>query len=238
MSRISTIVSQPQKISDDKSFMYKFSFLLAAIMSLSAYIILQSFNGVSELSMSKSLNSNLVTLESIEREINGNIISLAIVEDDFSELALIDLSDISFVSDEKQIQEPLKSDINVASLSTSPLVDKVVVPKIEKKKVFISSQDGNSLSFIKKKFYATNNSLFSIKLSQRFYKSKKYDQALKWALISNEVNSKSDKSWIMFAKIKDKLGKKQDAINALTQYLKTSSSKEITKLLKNLKASV
>ncbi len=238
MSRISTIVSQPQKISDDKSFIYKFSFLLAAIVSLSAYIILQSFSVASESSISKSMSSKLVTLESIEREMNGNIISLAVVEDDFSELALIDLSDISFASDEKQIQEPLKSDVNVASVSTSLLVDKVVVPKVEKKKVFISSQDGNSLSFIKKKFYATNNSLFSIKLSQKFYESKKYDKALKWALISNEVNSKSDKSWVMFAKIKDKMGKKQDAINALSHYLKDNSSKEITKLLKNLKASV
>ncbi len=234
MSRISTIVSQPQKISDDKSFIYKFSFLLAAIVSLSAYIILQSLSGASELSISKSMSSKLVTLESIEREINGNIVSLDVVEDDFSELALIDLSDISFASIEKQIQEPLK---NISSSSVAPIAP-VAVPKVLKKKVFISSQDGNSLSFIKKKFYATNNSLFSIKLSQRFYESKKYEKALKWALISNEVNSKSDKSWIMFAKIKDKMGKKRDAINALSHYLKDNSSIEITKLLKNLKASV
>jgi hypothetical protein len=235
MSRISTIVSQPQKISDDKSFMFKISFLLAAIMGLSAYIILQNFTLVSSPVMLSSSNSNLVTLESIEREINGNIVSLDIVEDDFSELALIDLSDISF---EKQMQEPLVSEKNVQSKPTVALDQKVATPKVKEKKVFISSQDGNSLSFIKKKFYATNNSVFSIKLSQRFFEAKKYNQALKWALISNEVNSKSDKSWIMFAKIKDKMGKKQDAINALTQYLKNNSSKEITKLLKNLKVSV
>ncbi len=234
MSRISTIVSQPQKISDDKSFMFKISFLLAAIMGLSAYIILQNFNLVGSSFTGSSSNSNLVTLESIEREINGNIISLDVVEDDFSELALIDLSDISF---EKQIQEPLIVEKNVQSKPKDE-VEKIATLKVKEKKVFISSQDGNSLSFIKKKFYATNNSLFSVKLSQRFFDAKKYDRALKWALISNEVDSKSDKSWIMFAKIKDKMGKKQDAINALTQYLKNNSSKEIAKLLKNLKASV
>ncbi len=235
MSRISTIVSQPQKISDDKSFMFKISFLLAAIMGLSAYIILQNFTQTDRSFVASYSNLNLVTLESIEREINGNIVSLDIVEDDFSELALVDLSDISF---EKQIQEPLVSEKNVQSKPTVAKVQKVATPKVKEKKVFISSQDGNSLSFIKKKFYATNNSVFSINLSQRFFKAKKYEQALKWALISNEVDSKSDKSWVMFAKIKEKMGKKQDAINALAQYLKNNNSKEIAKLLKNLKASV
>lgn len=236
MSRISTIVSQPQKISDDKSFIFKFSFLLAAIMGLSAYIILQNFKVDSSFTVSSS-SSNLVTLESIEREINGNIVSLDVIEDDFSELALIDLSDISFASSKEQISENSTQSKPTVAEPTVAEASKVATPKVEKK-VFISSQGGNSLSFIKKKFYATNNSVFSIKLSQRFFETKKYDRALKWALISNEVDSKSDKSWIMFAKIKDKMGKKQDAINALTQYLKNNNSKEITKLLKNLKASV
>ncbi|HIP02700.1 MAG TPA: anaphase-promoting protein, partial [Campylobacterales bacterium] len=110
--------------------------------------------------------------------------------------------------------------------------------KENKKKVFITSQDDNSLSFIKKKFYATNNAVFSIKLAKKFYESKKYKQALKWSLITNEIDSKNEQSWLMFAKIKDKMGKKQDAINALNEYLKRENSSKAISLLKEIKKSV
>ena len=230
MSRISTIVSASEKISDDKGFIYKFSFLLATIMGLCAYIILQSFNAVDDLSLTYGESSEFVSLEMIEREINGNSVDLAVIEDDFSQLALIDLSGIVLSS--RQTQSPVQKDEVQVVVPTAKTFE-----KSDKKKIFISSQDGNSLSFIKKKFYATNNSLFSIKLAQRFYESKKYKKALKWALITNEIDAKSEQSWIMFAKIKMKLGRKQDAINALNQYLKHNSSVEAVKMLKNLKKS-
>ncbi len=228
MSRISTIVSQSEiNISDDKNFLYKFSFLLVVIVGLSAYIIMQSYSTVDDLSKSYEEHINLATLETIEREINGNRVDLVIVEDDFSELASIDLSGI--IMSQPVVQNPVTS--HVAQIPTM----KINIQEPKKGKVFISSQEGNSLSFIKKKFYATNNSTFSIKLAKKFYESNKYKQALKWTLITNEIDAQSEESWIMFAKIKEKMGKKQDAINALDEYLKHQRSVKVTKLLKNLR---
>lgn len=237
MSRISTIVSESErKISDDKSFMKKFSFLLATIVGLSAYIIMQGFNAVNDISLPYTDSTNFVSLEVLEREINGNSVNLAVIEDDFSELASIDLSGISLFESMKK--EPVQSVTQNHVQSIKAVETKAKKSEINKKKVFITSQDGNSLSFIKKKFHATNNALFSIKLAEKFYESKKYEKALKWSLITNEIDSKSEQSWIMFAKIKEKMGRKQDAINALNEYLKHGKSQKARSLLKEIKKSV
>ncbi len=236
LSRISTIVSEAErKMTDDKSFMQKFSLLLAVIVGLSAYIIVQGFNAVDDLSLPYENSINFASLEMVEREINGNSVNLAVIEDDFSELASIDLSGISlFQPMHKQPQERYEQNHKQTVVPERT----VKIDKTDKKRVFITSQDGNSLSFIKKKFHATNNALFSIKLAQKFYESKKYQQALKWSLITNEIDSKSEQSWLMFAKIKDKMGKKQDAINALNEYLKHENSLKASTLLKEIKKSV
>ncbi|HIP59295.1 MAG TPA: hypothetical protein EYH01_02585 [Campylobacterales bacterium] len=243
LSRISTIVSESErKITDDKSFMQKFSFLLTVIVGLSAYIIVQGFNAVDNLSLPYEDKIKFVSLEMVEREINGNNINLAVIEDDFSELVSIDLSGISLF----QPMKPMQNVQNVPhqryeqNHQQTVMVEKRVstIKKEDKKKVFITSQDGNSLSFIKKKFYATNNAVFSIKLAEKFYESKKYQQALKWSLITNEIDSKNEQSWLMFAKIKNQMGKKQDAINALNEYLKRENSSKAISLLKEIKKSV
>ncbi len=239
MSRISTIVSQSERdISNDKNFIYKFSFLLVVIVGLSSYIIMQSYSTVDNLSKPYQEHIGLATLETVEREINGNRVNLAIVEDDFSELASIDLSGIVMPS--RSVTQKSQSTQVVHNIPQR--IDAQILPAVKattqepkKAKVFISSQEGNSLSFIKKKFYATNNSAFSIKLAKRFFESNKYEQALKWTLITNEIDAKSEESWIMFAKIKEKMGKKQDAINALNEYLKHQKSIKVAKLLKNLR---
>ncbi len=236
MSRISTIVSEAErKITDDKSFMQKFSFLLATIVGLSAYIIVQGFNAVDDISLPYT-NMNLVSLEVLEREVNGNSVDLSVIEDDFSELASIDLSGIALF----QSMQKVPAQRYEQNHKQTVIVEKRVqaIKQDDKKKVFITSQDGNSLSFIKKKFYATNNALFSIKLAEKFYESKKYQQALKWSLITNEIDAKGEQSWLMFAKIKDKMGKKQDAINALNEYLKHEKSSRVITLLKEIKKSV
>jgi tetratricopeptide (TPR) repeat protein len=234
MSRISTIVSEyERKSSNDNSFTYKFSFLLIVIVVLSAYIIIHSYNVVDALSSPYKDSTPLATLESIEREINGNSVDLLVIEDDFSELASIDLSGIRLFDPQKDVTAHKQSKNRYQSINSNENIKPA-----KKKKVFITSQEGSSLSFIKKKFYATNNAAFSIKLAKKFYASKKYKQALKWSLITNEIDAKSEESWIMFAKIKDKMGKKQDAINALNEYLKHENSKKAAQLLKKIQKSV
>lgn len=237
-SRISTIVSEAERtIVDDKSFIYKFSFLLVIIVALSTYIIIQGLHSVDDLSMPYEKRMELANLETIEREMNGNAVNLLVVEDDFSDLSPLDLSGIMLsvqrAESPKIYTQAVPKEVQHNTFSAKP-----VETKVQKKKVFISSEEGHSISFIKKKFYATNNAIFSIKLAKHFYASEKYEQALKWALITNEIDAKSEESWVMFAQIKEKMGRRQDAINALTEYLKHENSVKVSKLLKNLRESV
>jgi tetratricopeptide (TPR) repeat protein len=233
VSRISTIVSEAErKEIHDKSSVQKFSLLLVVIAVLSVYIIIQGFSMVKEM---PSYDNRYSSLETIERELNGNIVNLNVIEDDFSELSSIDLKGVSLFPSQRQSEFSSNQQIHIeAPVSKSAKRDKL---KTTNKKIMITSQNGDSLSFIKKKFYATNNASFSIRLAKLFYNSKKYKKALKWSLITNEINSNSEESWLMFAKIKAKMGKKQDAINALNQYLKHSNSPKAVKLLKKIKKS-
>ncbi len=242
MSRISTIVSEAERreamaTGNNDGKLKKYLFLLIVIVTLSAYIIIQSFNAVDNL----SLSYKNISLEMVEREINGNSVNLTVLEDDFSELNPIDLSGITLV--QPSVKEEVRKE-KISSVNTqNKIIDKAQKTKAKKahkskNRIFITSQDGNSLSFIKKKFYATNNAVFSMKIAEKFYNSKKYEKALKWSLITNEIDSKNEKSWLMFAKIKNKMGKKQDAINALHEYLKHQKSTKAVALLKKIKKSV
>lgn len=253
MARISTVVSEnEQKLTDDKQFMVKFASLIAVIVALSGYIILQGLLAVDDLSFGLKEHTSLNNLQMIERDINGNNVNLAVVEDDFNDLSALDLSGIvlasqqavssysehieapSYQRDTVAVAQPEKVKVLISDGASSNSAQNHAA----KQKVIISSQDeGEALSFIKKKFYATNNAVFSMKLAKKFYEAKKYDQALKWVLITNEINTNSEESWIMFAKIKEKMGKRQDAINALNEYLKHENSPKALQVLADLQAS-
>jgi hypothetical protein len=85
-----------------------------------------------------------------------------------------------------------------------------------------------------KKFKKTNDFKLALKLSRLYYTSKDYKKSLKWAMIANELNDKDDRSWILFAKTKIKLGDKSIAKKALITYNKTYHSKKVKELLKRI----
>ena len=66
------------------------------------------------------------------------------------------------------------------------------------------------------------------------YTTKNYTESSKWALIANQLDPDSEKSWLWFAKSKLKLGQKEDAIVALKAYLKTNKSKAAQTLLNQI----
>jgi hypothetical protein len=223
-------------IVDDRMFMNKFIILLSLIIALSVYIILGAANSVDDLSKISytNLKNDIVTLDDIERKVNGNLVSLEIVEDDFSEISFEDLGVIE------------NQNNSISKVESKVIQHKIVKTKpVLKKKIFITSQvsskskgSSNSFSFMKKKFYATNSSDISLKIAKKFYNTKSYKKALKWALITNEIDAKSEQSWIIFANVKDKMGKTKDAIAALSHYLKEHDSNKAKRLLVTLKAKV
>ncbi|EPH07835.1 hypothetical protein HMPREF9309_01090 [Campylobacter ureolyticus ACS-301-V-Sch3b] len=88
---------------------------------------------------------------------------------------------------------------------------------------------------LEEKFYASNDILYSLKLAQNAYDNKRYDEAIKWALISNEIDKDSAKSWIIFAKANYKKGNKQDALIALENFNSRVSNPEVIATIKQMK---
>jgi tetratricopeptide (TPR) repeat protein len=110
-----------------------------------------------------------------------------------------------------------------------------VVDKKEEKKLEISSTEIDTIKYLKNKFFATENIVFAIMLSEEFFNAENYEESIKWALTANEIDSRNDKSWYWFAKNKVKLGQKDDAIKAIESFLGNNTSRRLSDLLKNIK---
>ena len=118
------------------------------------------------------------------------------------------------------------SNRNYTNVENTPKKGRVII-KTSPLKV-----DKNSLE---EKFYASNDILYSLKLAQNAYDNKRYDEAIKWALISNEIDKNSVKSWIIFAKANYKKGNKQDALIALENFNSRVSNPEVIATIKQMK---
>ncbi|QKF64608.1 tetratricopeptide repeat protein [Campylobacter corcagiensis] len=91
-------------------------------------------------------------------------------------------------------------------------------------------------SSLESKFYSTGNIMYSLSISENAYSKKNYDEAIKWALISNEVDKNSAQSWILFAKANYKKGNKQDALIALESFNAKRQNPEVQAVINQIKA--
>ncbi len=234
--RISRIIDKEPTIFDDKNFVKMFTMLMALIIAVSLFLIYHSIDQVSDVSsLRKMIQKDILTLGTAEKELNGNVISLEVLEDNFDEFSEQEL--LEMAAQERALSKPVEQ--KKAEQKSHPVVVKHTSrPKIEITSTPIHTKKTHtrrSLKSLKKKFYATNNPKYALQIAQRFYDAKRYKEALKWSLIANEVDEQKPESWIMFAKAKMKMGKRQDAINVLNAYLKTYTSAKISRYLEKIK---
>ncbi len=84
---------------------------------------------------------------------------------------------------------------------------------------------------IKERFSKNRKIEYALDIAQIYYESGNFAEAQKWALVANGIDSNDAKSWMIFAKIKHKEGKNQEAIKILERYLSKFYSKEAKNLL-------
>jgi len=123
-----------------------------------------------------------------------------------------------------------KEDKVDTALLPPPLMDE---PK-PKGIIKIETHEVNSIQYLKDKFEKTHNITFALMLAEEYYAMKNYTECNKWALMANNADPDSEKSWIWFAKSKVKLGHKEDAVLALQAYLKSNKSKAAQSLLNQI----
>ncbi len=235
--RITRIIDKEPTIFDDKNFIKTFTLLMMMIIGVSVFLIYHSIHQVNDVSsLRESVHKDMLKLGAVEKELNGNTISLEVLEDDFNEFSEQELMEMA--AQERALHMPSASKVKKEQVSVKETAATVSHPKIEITSTPLGTKKTKtqrSLKSLKKKFYATNNPKYALQIAQRFYNAKRYKEALKWSLIANEVDEQKPESWIMFAKAKMKMGKRQDAINVLNAYLKTYTSAKISRYLKKIK---
>ena len=102
-------------------------------------------------------------------------------------------------------------------------------------KIIISSRKIDKTGYYKKRFLDSKKVKYAIELSKIYFVKKEYKKSLRWAIISNGIDSNSEDSWILFAKNKVKLGRGDEAVNALSVYLRVHDSKKVKRLLSDIK---
>jgi len=103
------------------------------------------------------------------------------------------------------------------------------------KKIQLSSSSINYMETMKKKFLKNKNPRDALLLAKAFYKRKLYKKAEKWSFSANKIDKNLEESWVIFAKSKAKLGKKDEAIKILWMYYKRNKSRKIKELIQNIK---
>ena len=148
-----------------------------------------------------------------------------------------------------QIKEPensLKKETKYRNAPLEPVEDipilheNIVVPdevQAPHKKVELKIKETTSIQAYKdveKRFYQSHDIDDALFLAKGYYKRKAYHKAAYWALETNKINSDIEESWLIFARSKIKLGKKEEAIHILKSYIKASNSPKARALLKRL----
>jgi len=102
----------------------------------------------------------------------------------------------------------------------------------EKKPISINRQNTQEdIHHVIKRFKINNNPALSLFIAKKYYELGKYNKSYNYALITNEINSNIEASWIIFAKSLVKLNERDMAIKTLKTYFDHSGSNKAKILL-------
>jgi hypothetical protein len=122
----------------------------------------------------------------------------------------------------------------VQSVSPRPSGSQTAATKV----VITTTPVSKDMQEIIERFKQTNDPMLSLFLAKRYYQMKKYNLSYNYALITNQLDSTNDESWLLFAKSLVKLGQKKMAVNTLEAYIKNSDSKTAKSLLHDIQSGV
>jgi tetratricopeptide (TPR) repeat protein len=124
--------------------------------------------------------------------------------------------------------DPNDAAFPVAPVSTAPKAKQKVVIEIKKVPV-----DKSVLEGVIERFKKEKDPYDSLFLASTYYLNGEYAKAHDWAVETNKI-ANINESWMMLAKAKYKLGKKEEALELLKSFLKTQDSKEAEVLMKKI----
>ncbi|WP_295420008.1 CDC27 family protein [Sulfurovum sp.] len=149
---------------------------------------------------------------------------------------------VTVVSDNSN---PMESAEDTAVLNDEAEIKKPTVKRARTKAVqkrrkkmhlnIIKTTSVSAYKDVEKRFYESHDTDDSLFLARSYYNKGKYKKAEHWAWETNKVNGHIEESWLIFARSKVKLGRKNEAIRVLMSYSKRSGSKKAKNLLLKIK---
>jgi len=142
-------------------------------------------------------------------------------------------SSLPYYQEESAIEQESTSQIveEVEELEIKENTDTTVVEE-KPKKISIQRRDStDDIRHIIKRFKKNHNPALSLFIAKKYYELGEYHKAYNYALITNEINTDIDASWIVFTKSLVKLNQKDMAIKTLKEYIENSHSSSAKILL-------
>jgi len=106
----------------------------------------------------------------------------------------------------------------------------------EKKKVHIDikTSSSNYINIMKDKFQKNKNPREALLIAKAYYRAGNYKESEKWALKANGLNRNLEESWLLFAKSKNALAQKDEALKILITYYNKTRSPKVRLLIEKI----
>jgi hypothetical protein len=128
------------------------------------------------------------------------------------------------ISPDTASQMPVESDRQTTRIEETPLHSDIQQNLPAKQMVIQRENDMKDIQDVISRFKKNKNPALSLFVAKRYYKIGNYQQAYNYALITNELDTNIEDSWLIFAKSLYKLDQKDMAIKTLKTYLQDSGS--------------
>jgi len=129
--------------------------------------------------------------------------------------------------------------VNEVKQTSKPVQETKIEQKVKEKNTDIVIQKQNTQNDIYeiiKRFKKSHNPALSLFVAKKYYDLGYYHQSYNYALVTNELNSEIEESWIIFSKSLVKLGEKDKAMKILKRYIINSHSSNAQILLNDIQA--
>jgi len=139
--------------------------------------------------------------------------------------------------DKEAIKDVAKKNEILVNIPILDINEKSDVVDDNRKKVHLNIIETSSVSAyedVEKRFHQSHDIDDALFLSRSYYKKGNYDKAETWAYEVNKIDSNLEEGLLLFIKSKYKLGRKNDALSILKNYLKKSNSEEAKNLLSKI----
>lgn len=183
----------------------------------------------------KSVQKNIVKVESTNSVVVNN-------DNKVMDNTLKDEVKNTIVAVETKDDKPIEMIVDNIPILEEESNKEVVKEKIinkPRKKIHLNIIESSSLDAYKdveERFFKSRDVDDSLFLAKSYYRKGKYKKSEYWALQTNKINSTIDDSWVIFVQSKVKLGKKNEAISILRNYIKRTGSERAKNILLKIKA--